>query len=103
MFGRISNLNGMKKLIGQWSLSFGGVACIICWIVLFSAGLFVDTKPFRDQLAKGFNLGDLFRVCVCYTPTNAALLTCLAGLCRRHFQPPYVQPLCGRSGGHWCE
>ena len=39
-----------------------------------------DTKPFRDQLAKGFDLGDLFRVCLCYTPTNAALLTCLAGL-----------------------
>jgi hypothetical protein len=70
----------MKKQFGQWSLSFGGVACIICWIVLFSAGLFVDTKPFRDELAKSFDLGDLFRVCLCYTPTNAALLTCLAGL-----------------------
>jgi hypothetical protein len=46
----------MRKQFGQWSLSFGGVACIICWILLFSAGLFVDT------------------------PTNAALLTCLAGL-----------------------
>ena len=37
-------------------------------------------QPFRDGLAKSFDLGDLFRVCLCYTPTNAALLTCLAGL-----------------------
>jgi hypothetical protein len=80
VFGRIFGLTFMKKQFGQWSLSFGGVACIICWILLFSAGLFVDTKPFRDGLTKGFNLGDLFRVCLCYTPTNAALLTCLAGL-----------------------
>jgi hypothetical protein len=80
VFGRIFGLTFMKKQFGQWSLGFGGVACIICWIVLFSAGLFVDTKPFRDGLTKGFNLGDLFWVCLCYTPTNAALLTCLAGL-----------------------
>src|SRR5258707_15184818 len=78
--GEFSSLTFMKKQFGQWSLSFGGVACIICWIVLFSAGLFVATRPFRDQLAKSFDLGDLFRVCLCYTPTNAALLTCLAGL-----------------------
>jgi hypothetical protein len=80
VFGEFSGLTFMKKQFGQWSLSFGGVACIICWIVLFTAGLFVDTKPFRDGLTKGFNLGDLFRVCLCYTPTNAALLTCLSGL-----------------------
>jgi len=46
----------------------------------FSAGLFVETKSLRDQLAKTFSFGDLFTVCLCYTPTNAALLTCLAGL-----------------------
>src|SRR5260221_12226060 len=76
----LSSLTLMKKQFGQWSLSFGGVACIICWILLFSAGLFVGTKPFRDHLEKSFDLGDLFRVCLCYAPTNAALLTCLAGL-----------------------
>jgi hypothetical protein len=70
----------MKKQFEQWSLSLGGLACIITWILLFSAGLFVDTKSFRDQLTKGFDFGDLFTVCLCYTPTNAALLTCIAGL-----------------------
>jgi hypothetical protein len=70
----------MTKQFEQWSLSLGGLACIIAWILLFSAGLFVETKPFRDELTKAFNIGDLFTVCLCYTPTNAALLTCLAGL-----------------------
>ena len=70
----------MKKQFEQWSLSLGGLACIIAWILLFSAGLFVETKSLRDQLAKTFSFGDLFTVCLCYTPTNAALLTCLAGL-----------------------
>jgi hypothetical protein len=70
----------MKKQFEQWSLSLGGLACILIWILLFSAGLFVDTKPLRDQLTKGFDFGDLFTVCLCYTPTNAALLTCLSGL-----------------------
>src|SRR5258708_16104523 len=70
----------MKKQFEQWSLSLGGLACIISWILLFSAGLLVETKSFRDQLAKAFSFGDLFTVCLCYTPTNAALLTCLAGL-----------------------
>jgi hypothetical protein len=70
----------MKKQFEQWSLSLGGLACIIAWILLFSAGLFVETKSFRDELTKAFNIGDLFTVCLCYTPTNAALLTCLAGL-----------------------
>src|SRR5260221_4264857 len=78
--GEFSSLTFMKKQFGQWSVSFGGVACIICSILLFSGGLFVGTKPLRDDLAKTFNLGDLFRLYVCYTPTNAALITCLAGL-----------------------
>src|SRR5258707_11491016 len=78
--GEFSSLTFMKKQFGQWSLSFGGVACIICWIVLLSAGLFVDTKPFRDQLAKSFDLQPVFRVCLYYTPRNAALLTCFPGL-----------------------
>src|SRR5258708_17755483 len=70
----------MKKQFEQWSLSLGGLACIISWSLLFSAGLLVETKSFRDQLAKAFSFGDLFTVCLCYPPTNAALLTCLAGL-----------------------
>ena len=70
----------MKKQFEQWSLSLGGLVCIIAWVLLFSAGLFVETKSLRDQLAKAFSFADLFTVCLCYTPTNAALLTCLAGL-----------------------
>src|SRR5260370_6908035 len=70
----------MKKQFEQWSLSLGGLACIIAWILLFSAGLIVEATAVRDQLTKAFSFGDLFTVCLCYTPTNAALLTCLAGL-----------------------
>ena len=70
----------MKRQFEQWSLSLGGLACIITWVLLFSAGLFVETKSLRDELTKAFSFGDLFTVCLCYTPTNAALLTCLAGL-----------------------
>jgi hypothetical protein len=70
----------MKKQFEQWSLSLGGLACIITWVLLFSAGLFVETKSLRDELTKAFSFGELVTVCLCYTPTNAALLTCLAGL-----------------------
>jgi hypothetical protein len=70
----------MKKQFEQWSLSLGGLACIFTWVLLFSAGLFVETKSLRDELTKAFSFGDLVTVCLCYTPTNAALLTCLAGL-----------------------
>jgi hypothetical protein len=70
----------MKRQLWQWSLSMAGIACMAGWVLLFSAGLFVDSKPLRDGLALRFNLGDLFWVCLCYTPTNAGLLTCLSGL-----------------------
>lgn len=70
----------MKKQLWQWSLSMAGILCMAGWVLLFSAGLFVDTKTLRASLSGGFNLGDLFWVCLCYTPTNAGLLTCLSGL-----------------------
>jgi hypothetical protein len=70
----------MKRQLWQWSLSMAGIACMAAWILLFSAGLFVDSKPLRDGLAQRFDLGALFWLCLFYTPTNAALLTCLSGL-----------------------
>lgn len=70
----------MKKQLWQWSLSMAGIACLVGWVLLFSVGLFVDTKALRDSLSHKLNLGHLLWACLCFTPTNAALLTCLSGL-----------------------
>lgn len=70
----------MKKQLWQWSLSIAGIACLAGWVLLFSVGLLVDTKALRDSLSHEVNLGYLFWACLCFTPTNAGLLTCLSGL-----------------------
>jgi hypothetical protein len=70
----------MKKQLWQWSLGMVGLFCILSWIGLFTAGLFIDAKNYSGQLSKDFDIGSLIVVCIVYTPTNAAMLTCLAGL-----------------------
>ncbi len=58
---------------------FIGVVCIVAWMAIFTAGLSIDAKQYRENLATVFSLTDLVAVAFVYTYTNVAFLTCLAG------------------------
>lgn len=57
-----------------------GLACVALWLTIFVAGLTINSKPYRDALGNGFDLALVVQVALFYTPTNTAILTCLAGL-----------------------
>jgi hypothetical protein len=52
---------------------------ILIWIVLFSAGLVVSSKPYLEQLKTSFSLGSFISASLVYTPCNVAILSVLAG------------------------
>jgi hypothetical protein len=54
-------------------------AAIVAWIILFSAGLVVSSKPYLDQLQQSFSFGGFFIAMLVYTPSNTALLSILSG------------------------
>jgi len=68
-----------------------GLICFCAWFVLFVAGTFIASKPYRDTLAGEASFADKFGASIivlfCYTATNAAMLCCIAsvlgGLFRR--------------------
>lgn len=58
-----------------------GVASMLCWVALFSAGLLIDSEPYRTALAnKDVTVHNLALAALLYTPTSIALLSMLAGL-----------------------
>jgi hypothetical protein len=58
-----------------------GVVSMLIWIGLFSAGLVIDSKPYRDALInKNVTVHNFLLAALLYTPTNVALLSMLAGL-----------------------
>lgn len=58
-----------------------GVVSMLMWIALFSAGLLIDSEPYRKGLLnKEVTVHDLLLAALLYTPTNVALLRMLAGL-----------------------
>src|SRR5262245_33131839 len=58
-----------------------GFAGMLFWIACFSAGLLIDSKPYRMALLSGEISGhNLLLAAFLYTPTNVALLSMLAGL-----------------------
>jgi small-conductance mechanosensitive channel len=61
------------------------VATIILWIVIFLAGIVINSAPFRDRMtSKAPNIFVWFTnwivVLFVYTPTNVAILSIFAGL-----------------------
>ena len=73
-----------------------GAAALFLWVFLFSAGVLVDSRPFRRRLAQadstsvlasgvsgsprlGERSGWFVMASVSYTPTNVAMLSILAG------------------------
>ena len=64
-----------------------GVIASVCWMLCSSAGILIDSSPYRKVLLApedqqpGFwdTLLNFFPAMLLYTPTNAAILSCLAG------------------------
>lgn len=58
----------------------GGSAALIIWVLLFTAGLTIDSGPYRTQVNSAlFSWGAFFMVVLTYTPTNVAILSLLSG------------------------
>lgn len=58
-----------------------GTLAAIAYVALFTAGVVVDSGPFRTQLnGSSFSIGALIIVMMTYTPSNVAILSMLAGL-----------------------
>ncbi len=59
-----------------------GIIAALAYILLFAAGLVIDSSPYRQQVntVGGINLYALVVVALTYTPTNVAFLAMLAGL-----------------------
>ena len=58
-----------------------GTIAVIAFIALFTAGVVMDSSPYRAQLnSPSFNLTALLAVMLTYTPSNVAFLALLYGL-----------------------
>lgn len=58
----------------------GGMS-MFSWLMLFGAGLLVNSAPYRTAVGNAFNTKAFFASLLTYTPTNIALLTMAAALC----------------------
>ena len=60
--------------------SCAAVVALLVWIALFSAGLLMDSGPYRTRIAEGhFAPLDFVAAMLLYTPSNVALLSIAAG------------------------
>ncbi len=58
-----------------------GIIALAAWVALFSAGLLVDSAPYRNAIAAGApTCSNLLHAAFIYTPTNVAMLCVLAAL-----------------------
>lgn len=58
-----------------------GIVSMLTWVGLFSAGLLIDSEPYREALRDNDVTGtNLLLAALLYTPTSVALLSMLAGL-----------------------
>ena len=73
-------LHWISRLIHSTGLKVLSFLCL--WIIFFAAGLVIDTSPYRKKMAdsKCWSISSSLVVLTCYTPTNVAVLCCLAGL-----------------------
>jgi hypothetical protein len=55
------------------------MAGLVGWMMIFGAGILVNSKPFRDKLAASFDWVVLLQTLATFTPTNVALLAVLSG------------------------
>ncbi len=55
-----------------------GILAILGWFFMFGLGIFVASKPYREQLLQAFEWKAFFVSLLTYTPTNIAVLCELA-------------------------
>jgi hypothetical protein len=64
----------------MWTYKIGGTVGALLYIALLTAGIVIDSSPYRTQLAQNISSGWPFLVVMLtYTPTNIAFLAMLAG------------------------
>ena len=58
-----------------------GLSAFLVWLLVFSAGVLISSKPYRDALLVGQDiLANFLPATLVYTPINAAILSAIAGL-----------------------
>jgi hypothetical protein len=68
----------MKRLASHEAVS--GTLAVFIWLLLFGAGLLIDSAPYRTKISNGtFGIMDVVATLCFYTPLNVALLTLFAG------------------------
>lgn len=55
-----------------------GIIGMLGWIGMFSLGLLINSKLYRDSIMAHFNLNDFLVSILTYTPTNVAILSVIA-------------------------
>ena len=91
----IGNVFQNKNGIGKARLTIAIIVCLIAWTALFSAGILVNSQPYRQSIKDAVVVKDWddfswnyttyialswIVVVTCYTPTNIAILCSVAGL-----------------------
>ncbi len=76
---KISEL-GVTPMNKKTLYSCAAVIALLLWIVLFSAGLLMDSSPYRTRIVNGpFTMRDFTAAILLYTPSNVALLSVVSG------------------------
>ena len=55
-----------------------GLIGMLCWITMFSLGLLINSKPYRDSILINFELKNFLMSVLTFTPTNVAMLCIIA-------------------------
>lgn len=64
----------------MWIYKILGICAAVLYVALLTAGIVIDSSPYRAQLTGGmFNIWAFCAVMLTYTPTNVAFLAMLAG------------------------
>jgi hypothetical protein len=51
-----------------------GITGMLSWIIMFSLGILVNSKPYRDSVLNDFDFANFILSILTFTPTNIALL-----------------------------
>jgi hypothetical protein len=80
-----SNEKVFKKPDKWWSkrirlsiLILMGITGMLSWIIMFSLGILVNSKPYRDSVLNNFDFVNFILSILTFTPTNIALLCIIA-------------------------
>lgn len=55
-----------------------GIMAMLSWIIMFSMGILINSKPYRDGVLNHFDFANFVLSILTFTPTNIALLCIIA-------------------------